>query len=742
MGIERLSKLSNLEELNLGGNNFNNSILSSLAGVSSLKHLDLSGNRFKGVVNIEEFNMVKLFNLFLRLHSVKELDMRLNEIDHFVSPKGLSNLKVISLSHNNLSNSILSSLGGLSSLKYLYLEDIGLNGTVDVEGLCSLKNLEELYIDWNKIDKFVNSKDYRGLKKLNALSLYSGIETTDATVFLQSTLRLFPSLKTLDLSCNSFNRTVITRELHNLTTLEELILDYSELHISFLQTVATCTLLKHLSMRDCELNYISQVQGSIYFRNLKSLDMEQTTLNHNFSQIFKPIISLKKLSLSYCGLNGTLYDQGLCEMVHLQQLNIDNNDLWGPLPPCLANLTSLKHIPSSFGNMSSLQVLDLSKNELAGGIPKHLAIGCFSLEKLVLSNNKLQGHIFFNNMNLINLEELQLDGSHFSGEIPKSLLNCNSLEVLYLNDNHLSGKIPRWIGNLSILGVIAMSNNELEGPIPKELCQIDDLQILDISNNNIYELRLLDLSQNSLYGKIPSCLDFTALHEENGNEGIIHSEVKNPYSSQQKSISYSYKGRILTSMSGIDLSCNKLFGEIPDQIGNLTAIHALNLSHNNLTGSIPITFLNLKQIESLDLSYNDLNGKIPSNLVEIYTLFVFSVAHNNLSGKTPERINQLATFEEGSYLGNPFLCGLPLNKSCNPVESPSLTPGASADNKEDDNDFVDMDIFYITFVVTYIVVLLVIVGILYVNPYWRRTRFYLVEKLIISCYYFVIDHLP
>ncbi|KAJ0089973.1 hypothetical protein Patl1_14709 [Pistacia atlantica] len=573
-GFERLSRLSNLKELNLEGNNFNNNILSSLDGLSSLKYLNLESNGFKGAVNIEG------------LHSLKELDMSSNEIDHFVSPKGLSNLEVLDLSYNNLNNSILSSLGdlsslkslylnnngltgtvdvqglsnlevinlsgnnlshnilsslgGLSSLKSLYLRDIGLNGTVDVEGLCSLKNLEELYMDWNKIDKFVNSKDNKGLKKLNALSLYGGIETADAIVFLQSILRLFPSLKTLDLSCNSFNQTMIARELHNLTTLEELNLDGSELHISFLQTVATCTSLKHLSMRYCELNGISQVQGRF-----------DISINFFHGQI--PIEIDAKLPKLY-------------------YFNISRNSFNGG-------------IPSSFGNMSFLQFLDLSNNKLAGGIPEHLAIGCFSLAQLVLSNNKLQGHIFSNTMNLKQLVILQLDG-----------------------------EIPRWIRNLSTLVVIAMSNNELEG-------------------------------------------------------------IKQVY-----------------------LSRNRLQGQLKDAF-----------------------YINSSNLVVLDLSYNHFKGTIPSWIGKLSSL----------------RLPYL------SYLGNPFLCGLPLNKSCNPVESPSLTPRASTDNKEeDDSDFVDMDIFYVTFVVTYIVVLLVIVGILYVNPYWRRTWFYLVEKLMISCYYFVIDHLP
>ncbi|XP_031274382.1 receptor-like protein 9b isoform X1 [Pistacia vera] len=51
-GFERLSRLSNLEGMNLARNNFNNSILSSLTGFSSLKYLYLFENRFKGAVTV------------------------------------------------------------------------------------------------------------------------------------------------------------------------------------------------------------------------------------------------------------------------------------------------------------------------------------------------------------------------------------------------------------------------------------------------------------------------------------------------------------------------------------------------------------------------------------------------------------------------------------------------------------------------------------------------------------------
>ncbi|KAJ0086553.1 hypothetical protein Patl1_07514 [Pistacia atlantica] len=103
-------------------------------------------------------------------------------------------------------------------------------------------------------------------------------------------------------------------------------------------------------------------------------------------------------------------------------------------------------------------------------------------------------------------------------------------------------------------------------------------------------------------------------------------------------------------------------------MGNLIMLISLNLSHNNLVGPIPLELSNLKQIESLDLSYNNLNGKIPPKLVDIVTVSVFTVAHDNLSGKTPGYILQFGTFDNGSYEGNPLLCGRPLSKVCNEIE--------------------------------------------------------------------------
>ncbi|GAY66692.1 hypothetical protein CUMW_250820, partial [Citrus unshiu] len=189
-------------------------------------------------------------------------------------------------------------------------------------------------------------------------------------------------------------------------------------------------------------------------------------------------------------------------------------------------------IPSSIGDMNSLKFLDLSHNQLTGEIPEHLAMGCFNLEYLVLSKNSLQGII--------------------------------ALVVTYLHSI--------LIGRLTYLRYLILANNNLEGEVPIQSRWLKEPQLIDLSNNN-------------LFGEIPSCLDNTSLHNNGYNDGsstsTFNRDVRGTYSVVSstmekveslmfttKETSYSYKGKPLNKMYGIDLSCNKLVDEIPLQIGN------------------------------------------------------------------------------------------------------------------------------------------------------------------------------
>jgi hypothetical protein len=126
-----------------------------------------------------------------------------------------------------------------------------------------------------------------------------------------------------------------------------------------------------------------------------------------------------------------------------------------------------------------------------------------------------------------------------------------------------------------------------------------------------------------------------------------------------------YFDKSLHLLKGIDLSANLLAGEIPTEIGFLSAIVVLNLSRNHIGGSIPDKLGRITVLESLDLSWNNLSGLIPHSLTSLTLLSFLNLSYNDLSGMIPSG-NQLDTLDGDSYLGNANLCGTPLSRICVP----------------------------------------------------------------------------
>ncbi|KAL9553166.1 hypothetical protein MBANPS3_003416 [Mucor bainieri] len=70
----------------------------------------------------------------------------------------------------------------------------------------------------------------------------------------------------------------------------------------------------------------------------------------------------------------------------------------------------------------------------------------------------------------------------------------------------------------------------------------------------------------------------------------------------------------LLKLQVLDLSNNRLTGNLSPKLGQLVNVKKLNLGHNAITGPIPSQIDQLTKLESLNLNYNALNGQFPSSM--------------------------------------------------------------------------------------------------------------------------------
>lgn len=184
--------------------------------------------------------------------------------------------------------------------------------------------------------------------------------------------------------------------------------------------------------------------------------------------------------------------------------------------------------------------------------------------------------------------------------------------------------------------------NLISNPTPPNNCDFSNMNgIVTNNNNRVIEIYL---AGNNLYGELPPEI------------GLL-SATKEMFLAQNP-----LRGAIpaeigdLTSLESLSLSNCQFEGIIPASFGQLSNLTILYLFNNFLGGSIPQELSGLQSIQILFLQNNNLHGSIPVEFAEFQSFTRLFVSNNDLSGCYDEALSVLCdrfTFSQISE-GNMF----------------------------------------------------------------------------------------
>nr|GME19980.1 LRR receptor-like serine/threonine-protein kinase GSO1 [Ipomoea batatas] len=470
--------------------------------------------------------------------------------------------------------------------------------------------------------------DFCKLKSLEELDLsYNSIGGVLPPCFSNLT-----SLKLIDLSTNQF-KGEISFILPSLTSLEYIRLGSNDFEGKFsLSLLANNSKIKLVEILDNDkIEVETEDSNWIPKFQLEVLALPGCNLNKKSWKVptFLEYQSmLKLLDLSHNNLRGGIPNWIITNNSELQILNLRNNNLEG----------KLLHFNTSILEM------DVSDNQISGKLQENMDMTLPQILYLNVSANDIEGIVPSSICNMSQLVYMDLSNNQFNREIPKEMVSgcLSNLVILKLSANRFHGKIFSSYFNMTGLEVLHLEDNKFTGPISNAISRSQALKFLDGGNNqfskldswisNMTQLKFLIIQNNSLNGHLPCEIPQLVLLD------LSH----NLFSGSLPSCPFEHIHALFGS--------NKFTGSIPETLFNSSSLLTLDVGENNLSGEFP-NILGAENLRILLLGGNQLSGQLPNKLCKLQKLNLIDLSHNRLYGQIPQCINNV-TFGKSRLVDN------------------------------------------------------------------------------------------
>jgi hypothetical protein len=549
---------------------------------------DTTGTCYVAAMELKKSNLVGTLPTELGLLAgLKNLSLSSNSIFGSIPTElgSLTDMMEINLSVNVMSSTIPSELGLCTNLLKIYLNANSLSGTIPLE-LFSLLRLQDLNLYVNQLQGTVPSQ-LQQLSHLKQLYL-------DSNLFygtLPPELSRIPTLELLSVTSNSLSGT-IPEEYFGMESILYLYLNFNKLSGTLSKSFKNLTTLVVVSVQ--ENLFTGTITDSIFsLTALTDLYLPSNFFSGTLSPQFSNLARADLIALQFNLLTGLL-PSALAAIDSLESLDIGSNYISGSLP------TSWE--------TSRLQSLTIGTNLISGSLPDAL-VNCQRLGNLNASFNLLTGpvnQLFSDETNLRHLLYFDASDNALSGSFPSEMFEVTSdlfrsLEVVVLYSNCFTGSLPDSIctaKNMTTLVLDSVGNapacayhfpralskifkaiinvNNLAGGIPSCIFSMPKLQTLHLSGNGLTGslqdltnmanpvLNDVSLASNVLTGSIPqswqdwpwTSLDLSA----NKLSGFLYSNA------------FSNSDGFVT----LDLTVNRLSGQVPGSLYNATGVDVLN----------------------------------------------------------------------------------------------------------------------------------------------------------------------